>query len=38
MIYKSRKHENSSDVSGLFMPYGLFGVLVYLMLIILGAL
>lgn len=38
MIYKSRKHENSSDVSGLFMPYGLFGVLVFLMLIILGAL
>lgn len=38
IVYKGKKHAKESDVSGLFLPYGLFGVLVFLMLIILGTL
>ncbi len=36
MIYKGKKYQTPSDISGLFMPYGLFGVLLFVMLIIMG--
>ncbi len=37
IVYKGKKHNTPSDVSGLFLPYGIFGALVFVMLIILGA-